>query len=227
MIKQYPLSFMILLLNLYAIRRVRNACLAYVVTVHDISWWQWANDQNGKAEKQEFKGSLMDCFDILKQQSSYFLFQSRAFISERESLKDDDSTVVIQVDFAENYTTQIQNAIQSSDWVSKQFTLFTVCAWEKNGCHSIVIASDCLSHNKYVVLAFMSMLVDHLKYIREFNRYVAFSDGVQLSSNKNSLCVERHCFSSLSVGISLPQVMGKGQQMELEVELSMMYITQL
>ena len=60
------------------------------------SWWQWANDQNGKTEKQEFKGSLMDCFDILKQQSSYFLkhtyikhMQSRAFISERESLKND------------------------------------------------------------------------------------------------------------------------------------------
>ena len=40
----------------------------------------------------------MDCFDILKQQSSYFLkhtyikrMQSRAFISDRESLKDDDS----------------------------------------------------------------------------------------------------------------------------------------
>ena len=108
------------------------------IDYNDISWWQRANDQNGKTEKQEFKGSLMDCFDILKQQSSYFLkhtyikrIQSRAFISERESLKDDDSTVVIQVDFAENYTTQIQNAIQSSYWVSKQFTLFTVCAWEK------------------------------------------------------------------------------------------------
>ena len=108
------------------------------IDYNDISWWQRANDQNGKTEKQEFKGSLMDCFDILKQQSSYFLkhtyikrMQSRAFISERESLKDDDSTVVIQVDFAENYTTQIQNAIQSSYWVSKQFTLFTVCAWEK------------------------------------------------------------------------------------------------
>ena len=42
----------------------------------------------------------MDCFDILKQQSSCFLehtyikcTQSRAFISERESLKDDDSNV--------------------------------------------------------------------------------------------------------------------------------------
>ena len=108
------------------------------IDYNDISWWQRANDQNGKTEKQEFKGSLMDCFDILKQQSSYFLkhtyikrMQSRAFISERESLKDDDSTVVIQVDFAENYTTQIQNAIQSSYWVSKQFTLFTVCLGKK------------------------------------------------------------------------------------------------
>ena len=126
----------------------------------------------------------MDCFDILKQQSSYFLkhtyikrMQSRAFISERESLKDNDSTVVIQVDFAENYTTQIQNAIQSSYWVSKQFTLFTVCAWEKNGCHSIVIASEYLSQNKYAVLVLMSMLVDHLKHIREFNRYVVFWGG--------------------------------------------------
>ena len=48
---------------------------------------------------------------------------------------------------------------------------------EKNGCYSIVIASDCLSHNKYAVLAFMYILVDHLKHIREFNRYVVFSDG--------------------------------------------------
>ena len=85
--------------------------------------------------------------------------------------------MVIQVDFAENYTTQIQNAIQSSYWVSKQFTLFTVCAWEKNGCHSIVITLDYLSQNNYAVLAFMSMLVDHLKHIKEFNRYIVFSDG--------------------------------------------------
>ena len=105
------------------------------IDYNDILWWQWTNDQNGKTEKQEFKGSLIDCLNILKQQSSYFLkhtnirhMQSRAFISERESLKDDDSTVVIQVDFAENYTTQIQNAIQSSYSVSKQFTLFTVFA---------------------------------------------------------------------------------------------------
>ena len=51
---------------------------------------------------------------------------------------------------------------------------------EKNGCHSTVIASDYLSHSKYAVLAFMSMLVDHLKHIREFNRYAVFLDGTLL-----------------------------------------------
>ena len=36
MIKQYPLSFMTLLLNLYAISRMRNACLVYFVTAHQL-----------------------------------------------------------------------------------------------------------------------------------------------------------------------------------------------
>ena len=208
MIKEYPLSFMTLLLNLYAIRRVRNACLVYVVTACQLLFshlrlttmiFHGGSGQTTRMGKlkSKFKGSLMDCFDILKQQSSYFLkhtnikcMQSRAFISERESLKDDDSTVVIKVDFAESYITQIQNAIQSSYWISKQFTLFTLCAWGKNGCHSIVIASDYLSHNKYAVLAFMSMLVGHLKHIREFNDMLFFRMVIQLSSNRNSLCVE-------------------------------------
>ena len=218
MIKQYPLSFMTLLLNLYAIRRGRNRVwymlwlpINYFTSEIDynISWWQWANNQNGKTEKQEFKGSLMDCFDILKQQSSYFLkhtyikhMWSQAFISESESLKDDDSTV-IEVNFAENYTMQIQNAIQSS-YRYQSNLLYLLCAWRKNGCHSIVIASDYLSHSKYAVLAFMSMLVDHLKHIREFNRYAVFLDGTLL-------CVDWHCFSSLSNEISSLQVTEKGQ----------------
>ena len=48
----------------------------------------------------------MDFFDILKQQQPYFLkhtyikhMWSQAFISESESLKDDDSTV-IEVNFS-------------------------------------------------------------------------------------------------------------------------------
>ena len=45
--------------------------------------------------------------------------------------------VVIQTGFAENFKTHIQNAIQSSYWASKQVTIFIVCVWEQNDCHSL------------------------------------------------------------------------------------------
>ena len=150
----------------------------------DISWWQWATNENGKTEKQEFSGNLEQCFELLTQEAAHFFkhnfikrMQSRAFTKERGSVENDENKVVIQVDFAENYTFQIQNAIQSSYWVSKQFTLFTVCAWEKHGCHSLVIASDYLSHDKYAVLTFTTIIIGYLEKIREFSNYVIFSDG--------------------------------------------------
>ena len=56
-----------------------------------------------------------------------------------ETAQTDNEKVVIQVDLAENFTTQIKNAIQSSYWVLKQFTIFTACVWEKDGSHSYVL----------------------------------------------------------------------------------------
>ena len=89
----------------------------------------------------------------------------------------DENIAVIQLDFAENYTSQIQNAIQSSYWVSKQY-LFTICAWEKHGCHSVVIASDYLSHDKYAVFTFLPLLLDYLKReVRDFTIIEIFADG--------------------------------------------------
>ena len=139
----------------------------------------------------------MDCFDILKQQSSYFLkhtyikrMQSRAFISERESLKDDDSTVVIQVDFAENYTTQIQNAIQSSYWVSKQFTLFTVCAWEKMVAIQLSLLQTIFLITKMQCKHSCLYWLITLNISGNLTDMLFFRMVLQLSSNKNSLCVE-------------------------------------
>ena len=53
--------------------------------------------------------------------------------------------------------------------------LFFSCVWlgKKNACHSILITSDYLSYNKYVVLAFMTGLFDHLNHIRKS----VFCDG--------------------------------------------------
>ena len=60
-------------------------------------------------------------FDELLRQTPNFLqhtfvkgVQSEVFATEPESVKDDKDKVVIQVDFAENFTINIQNEIQSA-----------------------------------------------------------------------------------------------------------------
>ena len=53
--------------------------------------------------------------------------QLSAFKDEVDNVQHDNEKVVIQVDFTEDFTNQIQNAIQSSYWVLKQFTIFTAC----------------------------------------------------------------------------------------------------
>ena len=95
-----------------------------------------------------------------------------------ESVQLDNEKVVIQVDFAENFTTQIQNSIQSSYWVLKQFTIFTACVWEKDSSHSYIVASDYLLHDKYAERTFLALLMDHVENnVKHFETYVVFSDG--------------------------------------------------
>ena len=103
-----------------------------------ITWWQWNSNENGRVEKQEFPGEIIDSFQQLEKLYLYFLShryierkQSSAFKEEVENVQTDNEKVVIQADLAENVTMQIQNAIQSSYWASKQFTIFTACVWEK------------------------------------------------------------------------------------------------
>ena len=79
----------------------------------------------------------------------------------------------MHVEFAGNLTTQTQNTVQSSYWISKQFTLFTACVWESNGCHSYVIVSDYLQHDKYAIMTFAMQLIDHIESnTRCFKNYV-------------------------------------------------------
>ena len=80
---------------------------------------------------------------------------------------------MIQIDFAENFSTETHNEIQSAYWSHTQVTFFTVCAWESNGIHSMV-----LHHDKYAVNVFLSQIFQHLdENIRPFESIVMFSDG--------------------------------------------------
>ena len=124
--------------------------------------------------------------------------QADEFKRERESVKDDPDKVIIQVDFAENFTTKLQNEVQSAYWSYKQVTLFTVCAWEQQGVHSMVIASDYLQHDKYAVNVFLRRILI-FKWlddeVRHFEKIVMFSDGAASQFKQRYLLCSLTLFS--------------------------------
>ena len=77
---------------------------------------------------------------LMNSQSKYRTFcskgvQADGFAAQRESVKDDTTKVVIQVYFAENFTTKTQIEIQSAYWAYNQVTFSAACAWEQGGTH--------------------------------------------------------------------------------------------
>lgn len=140
---------------------------------------------DGKVARRDVEGTVGECFEVLVTKMPHFLLhtfikrvQADEFKSERESVKDDPDKVVIQVDFAENYTAKLQNEIQSAYWAYSQVTIFTICIWEQQGVHSLVIVSDYLHHDKYAVNVFLQVILQWLdENVRRFEKHVFFSDG--------------------------------------------------
>ncbi len=72
-----------------------------------IKWLQWSNN-NGRAEKEEFEGTVKSCVQHLSslvQQYLLHVFIKRAQSSLFERIKEntDDRKVLLQVDYAENF----------------------------------------------------------------------------------------------------------------------------
>ena len=116
-------------------------------------WFSWQNATlpNGKEKLQKltFQGSFDDTFSELKLQTLTFLMhhfvkekQSAAFKSNQDFSDTNFNTAVLQIDFAENYSTFYQDEVQSTHWEKTQITIFTAALWQKNECHSVVVVSD-------------------------------------------------------------------------------------
>ena len=68
------------------------------------------------------------------------------------------NTVMIQVDFAENYTCAAQDEVQSAHQKQNQITLFTSGLWFRENTQCQVIISDHLKHEKTPIIVFMDEL---------------------------------------------------------------------
>ncbi|CAF1132322.1 unnamed protein product [Didymodactylos carnosus] len=148
-----------------------------------IKWSQWDNNK-GRAEKTEHDGTVKQCVQLLSTKVKQYLYH--VFIKRQQShlfeqLKEDcdDRTVVVQVDYAENFALGEQDAIQSARWSTKTISIFTAHAWCGALNFSFALPSNNVSHDKYCVSTCISFIIGELKqYLPELAQIIFFSDGV-------------------------------------------------
>ena len=80
----------------------------------------------------------------------------------KEQVETNDSTAVLQIDFAENYSIFWQDKVQSALWHKNQITVFTAAFWHSVGCNSAVVVSDDRSHSRDCIIVFLEHIIKQL-----------------------------------------------------------------
>ena len=121
----------------------------------EASWKKW-EEVKGRIIKNAKTGQVGDLYHYLCEIVSPFLTHSFVKRKQAESyeidkvhaLSEDSTSIMLQVDFAENYTCLAQDEVQSAHWHQKQITLFTSVSWFQGQTQSAVVISDNLTHDK-------------------------------------------------------------------------------
>lgn len=137
--------------------------------------------------------------------------QQSAFFSEKKSLLLDNE-VIVQCDFAENYSFVLQDEAQGFHWTNSMATVHPCVIYfnktdddgKKVLVHkSVVFISDCLTHNTVLVHLFQKKLIFFLKNELKPNleKVYYFSDGsaAQYKNRKNfsNLCYHEEDFDGV------------------------------
>ncbi|KAF2879040.1 hypothetical protein ILUMI_27134 [Ignelater luminosus] len=113
----------------------------------------------------DFVDSLCTALDILKPHAYIADQQAKYFNSLKDNIVKGD--VIVQCDFAENYSFVVQDAAQSFHWNNDQATLLTSVYYYRQGQDikhgSIVMISDDLKHDTATFFTFQNILHRHLQ----------------------------------------------------------------
>lgn len=107
-----------------------------------------------------FVDVLCDTLDLLKPHAYIAEEQALYFKTLKEPI--DESQILVQCDFAENYNFVVEDAAQSFHWNNEQATLLTSFLYYRDGSKvkhgSIVMISDDLKHDTATFYAFQKVL---------------------------------------------------------------------
>lgn len=172
----------------------------------NLKWKQW-QDFNGRPQITITEGPLSTGIYFLEKQLNAYKthcfvkhVQEKYFDSKRQALS--ETEVLIQLDFAENYSLISQDEIQSAHWSHQQVTIFTCVAWFSDATHSFAIISNELSHNKYSVYTFVKEIITQLKIKKNsLQKVTIFSDGCA-AQFKNRYTLSNLCFMEDDYGVT-------------------------
>ncbi|CAF2147192.1 unnamed protein product [Rotaria magnacalcarata] len=151
---------------------------------------------------QKVNGSIADLLEEFDAQwltflkHSYITTEQSNYIRTIKNGASESDTIVVHMDFAENYSLQQQNSIMQAHWTTPQATIFTIhIKVDKDNHHSMAIISDYLEHNVEFVHAAQNIIVDYVQSlypsIKKLN-YVSDGAPQHFKNNKSILNLTYH-----------------------------------
>lgn len=150
------------------------------------TYLKWIEGEDGyiikDTQNETVLGALQNLEDSLPQFQYHVFIKQEQQISYQnhklESQNKDSQLAMLQVDFAENFTTLFQDEIQSAHWRQHQVSIFTIKIYYGDEIISRIIASDCRDHDKVSVSAYMKTTLDYIATkMPELKKLVIWSDG--------------------------------------------------
>ena len=119
---------------------------------------------------------LVDMLPSFKKHCFTKWSQDKLFFSLKSNITPE--MAIVQVDFAQNYLVQEQDATQQFHFTNNtQISIFTALVWLKNKRQSFALVSDVTEHTKFTVFVYVRFLLLWLKEHSEISTVSFFSDG--------------------------------------------------
>jgi hypothetical protein len=133
-----------------------------------LKYQKWVKQANSRFSKLTSEVTLEEAIDEVQHQIRPVIIHHQTKRQQSDAYKLCKAKAnlqmpVVQIDFAENYTCDHQDEIQSAYYNKKQVPLFTYCVWmEGKKQRNIMILSDCLEHNKTFVCLYLMEIIKRL-----------------------------------------------------------------
>ncbi|KAJ4425792.1 hypothetical protein ANN_27417 [Periplaneta americana] len=132
--------------------------------LQEVKWKKWEKNNSGQLTLASKTSTLKSILTEIN--NSLPAFKCHVFVQKQQAKYFDEKKtglkpgeVVLQVDYAENYSLILQDEVQSAHWQHPQVTLFIACFWHEKGISSYVVVSDDLTHSKESAWLFLKSIV--------------------------------------------------------------------